>query len=483
MTRHTVVAALLLLAACAREQQLDIPDAEISSEDLVPEAPPLVPSYVSSPIVFDLRPVLQELEQAVPRQMGSLDKDRRIRVMGTPPVSVAPELRRGPFRFTFANNELSVATTIRYRARAWASVFSVSCGMGDTMPRMRVRLSMRYNLTRNWRLATTSRVEQLEPVTEGERDQCEISALKINVAPRVARAAQGAVEGELAKLDERLGRISVRKDVERLWFEIQKPISLLQQTLWLVINPRDVSLGRITPNDSTLVARLDLLASPEIRSGARPVVDSVPLPPLGRTRATQDTADVRMEGVLTWEAADSILARKLVGRTIGQGWKRVKVTGLQARSAGRGRILLDVTITGAARGTLHVIGTPHYDQATDEITIPDLAFDAASAGYLAKAAVWLVNGSFVADIRAAARIKASILMDELTRLVNKEVNRELTGGVSLRGQLGQAKVLDVFASRTGLVARATGAGRLWLEISKQDLIPDRKKRKVANAVR
>lgn len=469
--RHILVGLSVLLVACGRGKKLDIPAAEVTAEEVEVPAQPLTPSYVSSPIVFDLRPVLQELEAAVPHHMGSVEKDKRVRVSGTPAVWVAPELRRGPFEFAFADNGLTVATTIRYRAMAWTRLFHVSCGMGDTLPRMRVKLSMHYDLSRDWHLRTKSRVLELNPVSEGERDQCEISGAKVDVTGKIAGVAHGAVDGALQKLDAKLAQVSVRKPVEKVWLEIQKPISILQRQLWLVINPREISLGPITANDSTLVARLDLLAAPEIRSGERPAVDPVPLPLLGRTSATRDTADVRMEGLLTWEAADSILSHKVIGKTIGKGWKRVTIEGLEARYAGRGRILLDVTVSGAAHGTLHVVGTPSYDPATDEISIPDLAFDANSAGYLGQAATWLVNGPFLNEVRTAARIKASVLMDELVRVVTKEVNRSLTEGVHLRGSLSGAKVLDVRAGRNGLLARATGAGRLWIEISKQDLIP------------
>ncbi len=473
MKRLALTVVMIALAACDRGTTLDVPPPDIADDEAEGPAVPLTPSYISSPVVFDLRPMLAELEAAVPHRMGSIEKSRRIKVMGTPSVSVAPELRRGPFEFSFAGDEVTVATTIRYRARAWASIFNVSCGMGDTLPRMRVKLATRYGLTSDWHLSTRSRVVQLEPVTEHERDQCEISALKINVAPKVASAAHGAIGDALGKLDRKMGRVSVRKPVEKLWYEIQKPISLLKRTLWLVINPREIALGPLAANDSTLVARLDLLAAPEILSGQRPVVDSIPLPNLGKSSATRDTADVRMEGLLTWEAADSILSKQLVGQSIGDGWKKVRIDSLAVRSAGRGRILIHVSISGAARGTLYVVGTPKYDPATDIISIPDLAFDVGSAGYLGKAAVWLVNGRFLDDVRAKANIRASRLMDELVTVVNKEVNRSLTDGVNLRGELSGAKVLDVRATRAGLLARANGAGRLWIEISKQDLIDEK----------
>ena len=83
--RRALVAVLLLVAACQRTE-LKTQPPDISDEELpLPEAA-IKESYVSSPIVFDLRPLLEELEVTVPRLMGSVDKNRRIKVMGTPSV-------------------------------------------------------------------------------------------------------------------------------------------------------------------------------------------------------------------------------------------------------------------------------------------------------------------------------------------------------------------------------------------------------------
>ncbi len=64
-----------------------------------------------------------------------------------------------------------------------------------------------------------------------------------------------------------------------------------------------------------------------------------------------------------------------------------------------GKILLGVTISGAANGTVYVVGTPHYDSVTKLITVPDLAFDVKSQGYLESAAGWLLNGPLLDEVR------------------------------------------------------------------------------------
>ena len=62
-------------------------------------------------------------------------------------------------------------------------------------------------------------------------------------------------------------------------------------------------------------------------------------------------------------------------------------------------------------------------------------------------------------------------MEEVLELANKNINRELSKGIFLRGTLSSAQPLAVQAMRDGLMAHAKASGRLWLEISKDDLIP------------
>jgi hypothetical protein len=70
-----------------------------------------------------------------------------------------------------------------------------------------------------------------------------------------------------------------------------------------------------------------------------------------------------------------------------------------------------------------------------------------------------------------ARFPAAALMQEVLDLANKNINRELSDGIFLRGSLSSAQPLAIQAMRDGLVAHAKAAGRLWVEISKEDLIP------------
>jgi len=479
VTRGRVIALCVLLAvAGCRHQKLEIPEAEVSVNDLPEPADTQPNSYVSAPIVFDYRPLIEQIEQRIPRVIGSVDKETRKQVSKSPKVWVAAELTRSPLEFTFKDNTVTVSTAFEYRANAWAKplliTYNVSCGMGKERPRLRLTVSTTYDLTSNWHLQTKTRLVKFERPTTTERDQCEITFLKIDVTEKIIAGVTGVLESELAKLDSAMGRISIRKPVDELWDKLQRPISIAKGQLWFRIRPQEVALGPITATDSTLTARLDLQAKPRIRAGERPPNDSVPLPPLGRTQAVIDTADVFMEGTLYYAAANKLLVKEVVGKTVGKGWKRVTIESIVARPAGMGKILLGVTLSGAAEGTVYVVGTPQYDSLTKLITVPDLAFDVRSQGYLEKAAGWLLSGPLLDEVRRQAKLPVEELLAEVVRIVNKEINRPLADGIYLRGAVSDAHALSVRAVQRGVLVDAKGLGRLWLEIEKKDLLPKKR---------
>ena len=436
-------------------------------------------SYVSAPLRLDLRPLLRELERTVPRQIGSIDKAKRIQVNNK--TWVAPELTRGPFRFAFADNKVTVSTVFEYRVKAWFKPLlieqSVSCGMGKEKPRIRVAIATTYDLKEDWTLATNSRLLRLEPVSDTERDQCEITFLKLDMTGKVIGAAEDAVRKALVELDQRAARFSVREPLEGIWEKMKRPISIAEGTLWLQIHPREVSLGRIEAKDSSLVARLDLLASPQITSGPRPADDTVALPAtLGRTVTESDTAVVMIEGVLGYPTANQLLSEGLVGRTVGKGWRQLKIEDVSMLPAGRGKVAMSVRVSGRANGVVNLLGTPTYDPDQDRIRVPDLTFDVKAQGLRERVIGALLGGPFLIDLRRMAGFPASGLLSEAVELANREVNRELSEGVHLRGNLGAARTMHVQATRKGLVAHARGTGKLWLEISKDDLLPAKVRR-------
>jgi hypothetical protein len=181
-----------------------------------------------------------------------------------------------------------------------------------------------------------------------------------------------------------------------------------------------------------------------------------------------------VDGILLYSVASDVLRKQLTGKYLTR-LRQVRVEDVTVLPAGKGRVVLAIRVGGRLKGTFYVVGRPHYDLKTDLITLPDLAFDVQSSSTLGRFAGWLINGPFLSRIQEAAQFRGSTLLAEAVKIANKELNRKLSEGVYLRGELSGAKPVNVVATRDGLVAQARATGRLWVEISKTHIIPTGKK--------
>jgi hypothetical protein len=182
-----------------------------------------------------------------------------------------------------------------------------------------------------------------------------------------------------------------------------------------------------------------------------------------------------MDGILLYSVASDMLRKKLAGKYLTR-FRQVKIEDVTVLPAGRGRLVLAIRVGGRLNGTFYVVGTPQYDPKTDVISLPDLGFDVQSAGKLERFASWVVNGKLLDILKKEAQFEGTALLAEALKIANKELNRQLSEGIHLRGELSSARPVNVVATRDGLVAQARASGRLWVEVSKTDLIPGRQKK-------
>ena len=166
-----------------------------------------------------------------------------------------------------------------------------------------------------------------------------MSVLKLDVTGKVVDGARGALEGMLKKVGPAaLAGESQETDHGDLVQAAEPDFDREGNPV-----PRDpaadIALGPIKAQDSNLIARLDLLASPRLVSGTKPVNDSIPLPSLGRTTSGTDTAVVLVEGVLAYAAANDLLGNALEGKKFGKWWARITIEDVTALPGGKGKII------------------------------------------------------------------------------------------------------------------------------------------------
>ncbi|TFG47582.1 MAG: DUF4403 family protein [Gemmatimonadales bacterium] len=455
------IAALLVLstASCGGDT-FEVPPPAMVTRGVVESLPPVPPSRIELPIRYNLAPALAWLESEVPGRFG--DIDQRIAIPDNDRVHIAYAVMRELFVFGFEGQTVTGSSVLHYEGQGWYNPpllpeVSASCGTGDQRPRARLTLRFTGRIDDSWRLRTKSTVTA-EALTDTKRDQCEVTVPHIDVTETVLNAAEGALRQELVKVNRRLQAFPVRKTVEDVWGTMQQPLRLTD-SLWLLINPASFRFLPPTVSSDTLIWQAGLDANPRIVGGARPDASANPLLPPERGPAPPAELLILSEGRLPYDVAEDILSKALAKTKIKVGRHTMVIRHLKPAPLGDGRVVVALTVSGAANGTLYAIGRPQID-SLGVLTMPDLTIDAGTTDALTGALAWLASTDKVtALLQEAVRVNLAPTIEKGRQLAEENMNRELAPGLYLRTTLTSATPVGVWAGPDALIARVIVRGQ------------------------
>ena len=178
-----------------------------------------------------------------------------------------------------------------------------------------------------------------------------------------------------------------------------------------------------------------------------------------------------MDAAFTYPVATVLLRRVLVGRTVRQSGRTVRIRDIELTGVGGGRVALGVRLAGAVRGRLYFTGTPRLDRENHQIHVPDLDYDVGSSNLLIRSLEWMKGVDIRDFLRERARLPDSALVGKLTQLAERGTNRTLSPGVELSGRIRRAEGTTVHATVEAIRVRAVAEADLQLSISKGPAVP------------
>jgi hypothetical protein len=421
---------------------------------------------VDVPLLLDLSAAVELLESALPAKLGNIA--RRQPIAGNRRAAFAYELRREPFQVTVRGDTFLIASTIHYQGKGWYNPpigpeIGGSCGTKGQEPRARVVVSIRPELDRDWRLVAQPRLRALLPLTKTEQDQCEVSFLKFDVTGKVLDAARGAIQAQLPRIGARLAELDVRGEFEKVWREIQNPIRLAD-SVWLVLQPTGVRLGKVSGTKVMVGTTVGIDAEPRIQAGPMPAVAIRPLPPL-EPAAEQTGLHLLVEGRIDYGVIGAALTDALAGKEIRTPGGSLVIEEVGAFGVGRRRVALGVRFTGTTSGQIFFVGTPQYDSASGRVVVPDLDYDASTAGMLIKGVAWLRADEIRNYLRKMATFPPADALERISGLAAKGMNRELTSGVILSAAIDRTDVLRIISRPDALILQARASGQAALHVT------------------
>lgn len=430
--------------------------------------PTLPTSTLDIPLTYDLTPVVRALESAVPRKFGDIDERKQL---SNKRMQIAFEATRGPFSVSLDGQTARISAVVHYKGRGFYNPrvgpnISSSCGISDERPRARITLVSNLTVTPEWKLRGRTRIANVAPYSEERRDQCRVTAFRIDVTERVINATREQLEKQRPLIDRRIASLDIRSRFQNWWNLLEQPIQLTD-SVWLLIRPSAVRMGQNVGVRRTLVTALGFSASPVVVSGQRPVVKPTALPPL-HPAAVGDGLHILLEGVIGYDLASDLLRKHFRGRKIQRAGQTFEVRDVRLYGIGGGRLALELRFGGDVTGIVYLVGTPRYDAGTNEIFVPDLDYDVGSKNLLVSGVEWVKHDEVRDFIRSQARWSVGDVMQTGRAQLEMGLNRDLAPGVRLAAEVKQVQGLSVHARRTAirLRAQADANARLTVGASK-----------------
>ena len=358
---------------------------------------PKQPSQIAVDLQVDLAQLERALERELPRELWTIDRpgsecvasrqvDLALFKIKSPKIEcrITGKVTRGRLRMSGNGQALTVTLPVSgtLAARDAAGVFKGQTGTGSA----EITLRLRLDLTRDWRLASDTRLDY-RWTREPGMDFLGQRITFTSEADRELRPVKRDVERIVAR---ELARLPVKATAKDGWRDAHDVFSLNREdpAVWGRLTPQQFRFGGYAVKGRTLTLRLGLDALFESFVGIEPgVVKAGPLPPLARRNQQQNRSILHIPVVASYAVLEPVIARALAKRSrrpfVIEDYGKVtaRFANITVYGTGEGRIAIggdfsaasDLTLVQAAKGTIWLTARPVNAPGSRAVRFVDIA--------------------------------------------------------------------------------------------------------------
>jgi hypothetical protein len=460
----TVITLPIVFYSCKTLKPLAPDNTEVAIPKIIQPV-----SNVEVPVSVDLKSYFIQAENSVPvKYADSQQPCEGLRYTYT--------FTRTPFTITGANNVVSLKFTGSYGFNAaycakctsllgsgpqcLVPTVSAQCGMGDEPPR---RMEISYQSTINVMPDYHLRSKTILYPAPNPLDRCNVFLGHIDVTDRLIQFISSPLNDLGKQVDVKLAAYNIKPMVEQLWQSIATEFKL-GDVGYLSINPQSVRLSSFSLNGSLLNFSVGLSAKPVVTMVSNPPPQK-PLPNLS-TYVPANGFSVYLDLLENYDHLTNIVNQNLAGQSIKIAGDVFIVDNTKVYGIGK-QVVLQVDFKGTSTGTIYLVGTPTYDQATHELSFPDLSFDLHTKTWMLKAAKWMFNGKITDRIRHRATYNFSKFIADSKNRLQKELSRDLGNNIRSEIAIKDLDIQAIYPTNEKLVIRTLSTGQIKVNVVMQ----------------
>ena len=450
----------LVLYSCSTVKPL----APVNTAIVIPNIVQPV-SNVEVPVTAELKSYFVQAENSVPNKYADNQQPcEGLRYNYT--------FTRSPFVITGSNNVVNLKFTGAYGFTASycakcstllgsgpqciVPTVSAQCGVGEPLRRMEISYQSTINVKPDYHLRSkTILYPAPKPI-----DRCNVFIGNIDVTDRLIQYLNQPLNDLGKQVDARIAAYNIKPMVDELWKNLAGEIKI-PDVGFLYINPQSVRLSSFNLNGSQLNFSVGLSAKPVVTTMSNPQ-PLKPLPNLS-TYVPANGFNVYLDLVEKYDHLNTIVNQQVAGMSNQIAGKEFVVDHIKIWGIGS-RIVMQVDFKGSSEGTIYLVGTPTYDQATHELSFPDLSFDLQTRAWMLKAAKWMFNGKITDMIRQKATYNFSKFIADSKTHLQKELSRDYGNNIRSEVSIKDLDIQAIYPTSEKLIIRTLSNGQIKVKM-------------------
>lgn len=256
--------------------------------------------------------------------------------------------------------------------------------------------------------------------------------------------------------------------ISEAWKILHSPILLSDEFgLWLYLFPKKVGMTPLVADADFIKSTIMVHTYASAVIGEQPkLVEEAPLPPFQSTANIEEDFYLYLKTKTTFAEAEYIARKYLIGQTFSKGKQSVNVLDVKIYKK-EDNIAVEMSLTGAYKGSVLVEGKPVFDMEKNEIEIKNPEYKLQTRNLLIRFFNWLFHRGIIKWLKRHLHFQLTDNLNEVMNLLEKKLeNFEVKDNVFLNGNLSKLKVESIQMDENALKVTIITSGKLSLFINK-----------------
>ena len=251
-------------------------------------------------------------------------------------------------------------------------------------------LKSRIDISNDWKLKTNSTIKK---ITWTKEPILKLLFVKLNLREQVDAILKLKEKELLGNLDEQIGeKILLKKAIEKIWFDIQKPIRVNKKEInvWIQNRAESIEAKMLNKGDSTISIQVICAAhSFVLLDSTKKITYKTFLPPF---KEAEKIADEMLNLYITGKIPFTLInkhlnSKKSKFKTTNLAYtlliKDIELYGIENAIAAK------VKVRGTFNGDIYLTGKIAFDTISQSLYVKDFNYDVNTKNTLLKSANWV----------------------------------------------------------------------------------------------